>query len=224
MSGLLTSIFSVGSHSGAQTDRSNTLQGYGDLKSLFNFGMGQGASSLAKGNQTEASALGQLSGPDKYFSSLLSGNRAATLSAAAPVVNAATAQTDAQKAALGTGTGRGGGVNAAKQSLDTNKNATIDDAINKDKTSAAAGETGVASATSSVGNSQLQTAMSLLGLGQKSAQDLTADASGNRELSNALHEQQAQQYSQIATAGLDVLLGGGGASGIASRAQGLLPQ
>src|SRR6266446_4756935 len=135
MSGFLGNAFSLFSHSGAKTDRKKTLEGYGDLSNVFNFGIGSAKKEQAAGGDL----LGQAGG---YYSKLLSGDRAATMQAVAPVANAATSQADAAKRGLAeSGTARGGGVNAASQQLDTQTRASIDTAVNQARVEAAKGAT-----------------------------------------------------------------------------------
>src|ERR1700690_2759367 len=106
MGGIVNSIGNLFGGSAAKTDRKEQLQGYGDLNNLFNFGFSSGKASTGAASDL----LGQAGG---YYSKLLSGDRATTMQAVAPTVNAATAQTDATKRAIsGSGTARGGGVNA----------------------------------------------------------------------------------------------------------------
>lgn len=167
-------------HSGQKTDRATTLQGYGDLENVFNYGMSQGKGTMAAGEE----ALG---GADAWYKKLLSGNRVAQLSAVAPTVNAANAQEDAQKQALATsGTARGGGVNATTQQLDTAKNSTIDNAINEVTPGAAKGET-------AIGATQAQIAANLLGLGENASVNRTSLAIQSRPTSNAINQQTQQQ-------------------------------
>lgn len=166
--------------SSQKTDRKVTLQGYGDLENIFNYGMGQGKGTLAAGEESLGNA-------DAYYKKLLSGNRVAQLQAVAPTVNAANAQEDAQKRALATsGTARGGGVNATTQQLDTAKNATIDNAITGTMPAAAEGEAGV-------GRTQAQIAANLLGLGENAAATRTSLAIQSRPDSNAINQQTQQQ-------------------------------
>jgi hypothetical protein len=211
--GTLSTIFSLFSGSGAKTDRKNQLAGYGDLNNVFNFALPNAKAGYNAGTDTQKSALSQLSSPAKYYSDLLSGDRSTTLQAVAPTVNAANAQTDAQKRQLAAnGTSRGGGTNATSQQLDTAKMASIDNAITGAKEGAAVGATRVAGETSKIGDSQTNAALSLLGIGTTAAKDLTSLAGDSRMTSDALHNERAQQTSVAAATALDFLMmaGGGG--------------
>lgn len=195
MTGFLTSLFSVGSHSGAGTDRKNTLSGYGDLSNLFNYGMNQGKNATSESSDL----LGQAGG---YFSKLLSGDRSATLSAVAPTVNAADTMTDAAKRNLSSsGTARGGGINSTTQTLEDSKRASIDSAINNARGDAAKGAT-------SVGGTVAAQAANLLGLGDRAATSLTDASIEGRKGSNAIHEQNAKQWADVTQGALDILFGG----------------
>src|SRR5271156_690770 len=93
-------------NSSTKTDRATERQGFGDLSSVFNFGM-----------PVAQSALG---GANNYYQKLLTGNRATMEQAEAPEINAVQAGADAQKRQLAsTGTARGGGTAAASQQRDT---------------------------------------------------------------------------------------------------------
>jgi hypothetical protein len=181
----------------AKTDRGIQLGGFGDLSKLFNFGFGQGQTQEGQGQQTEQTALSQLASPAAYYSKILNGGRQGALSAAAPTVNAANAGADAQRTQIANlGQGRGGGVNAVGQNVETNKNATVDSAINQARQGAATGATQVGNATAGVGATQLQNAMSLLGLAENAGANITSLAGNSREESNALHRQSGDQVGK----------------------------
>jgi len=194
MSGIGTDIGNLLGGSAAKTDRKNQLAGFGDLSNLFNFGMTQGKNSTA----AASSELGQAGA---YYSKLLSGDRAATLSAVAPTVNAATQQTDAAKRGIASsGTARGGGVNSATQTLEDQKRAQVDSAVNTAKTGAAQGAT-------QVGGTMASQAANLLGVANSSATSLTSLAGDSRKESNALHQQSAASVGNLASDALDVMFG-----------------
>jgi len=194
MGGLVSDIGTLFGGSGAKTDRKNQLQGYGDLNNLFNFGFSQGKA--ATGAATDL--LGQAGG---YYSKLLSGDRAATLSAVAPTVSTANSQTDAAKRQLSqSGTARGGGINATAQTLEDQKRSQIDQAVNSAKAGAAGGAT-------ATGGTLASEAGSLLGVGTSSATSLADIASKSRDESNTLHQQSVQAASQLTNQLLDALFG-----------------
>src|SRR5271163_1359224 len=152
-------------NSATKTDRSNELQGFGDLSSVFNFGM-----------PTAQSALG---GANNYFQKLLTGNRATMEQAEAPEINAVNTGSDAAKRQLAaSGTARGGGVAATNQQRDTATRATADNLLMQARPAAAGAEAGI-------GESALGTS---LGAGT----NLTSIASNSRATSNALNP--GQQY------------------------------
>lgn len=191
MSGLATDIGNVFGGSAAKTDRKQQLTGFGDLNNLFNFGFssGTGETSQSQG------LLGQAGG---YYSSLLSGNRQATLSAVAPTVNAANAGADATKRAIsGSGTARGGGVNATTATLADSTRSTIDNAINDAKEKAAGGAT-------AVGGTMAAQAGNLLGMGTTAATNVTDLAGNSRDESNELHQQNAQSVGNLSADALNV--------------------
>lgn len=199
MPGLATDIGNVFGGSAAKTDRKNQLSGFGDLNNLFNFGFKSGTGETGQSQDL----LGKAGG---YYSKLLGGDRAATMSAVAPVTNAATAQTDATKRNIsGSGTARGGGVNATTQTLEDQKRASVDTAINDAKGEAARGAT-------AVGGTMASQASNLLGMGTTAATNLTDLAGSSRELSDALHRQKTQSVGNLVATGADaiqILFGGG---------------
>ncbi len=179
------------------TDRQQQLTGMGDLQNVFNFGMNQGKTGYQTGAGTEAGALEQLGGPAAYYQKLLSGNRAAAMSAVAPTVNAVNAQTDAAARQNATsGTARGGGVNAANQQIDTSKQAAVENAITGAREGAAGGAAKVAGEEGQIGSTQLSAALNLLGLGERAAATSTELAGQSRLTSQALHDEKAQQLGQ----------------------------
>jgi hypothetical protein len=173
-------------NSATKTDRSNELTGFGDLSSVFNFGM-----------PTATSALG---GANNYYQKLLTGNRATMEQAEAPEINAVQAGSDAQKRQLAaSGTARGGGVAAANQTRGTTTEAAIDNALMQARPAAASAETGI-------GENALGTS---LGAGT----NLTSIASNSRALSNALNP--GQQYLADITNLIGAMGGGKGISAAA---------
>lgn len=186
----ISSLFG-GPGGAANTDRSLELQGLGDLSKLFQFGFGQGQLRQKVGQGTEQTALSELGPTANYYRQLLSGGRVGVLSATAPTVNATNAMADAQRRQLATnGTARGGGVNAVGQQIETNKNATVDNAIAGARTGAAPGSIAVAGETARIGSSQLDNAMRLLGLSESSATSLADIANRSRDTSMNIEQNQ----------------------------------
>jgi hypothetical protein len=196
MPGLATNIGNVFGGSAAKTDRKNQLAGFGDLNNLFNFG-------FASGTSETGAAQDQLGQAGSYYSKLLSGDRAATLSAVAPTTNAVNAQSDAAKRQIATsGTARGGGTNATGQSINDQTRAQIDTAVSNAKSGAAKGAT-------EVGNSMASQASNLLGMGTTAASNLTQLAGDSRAESDKLHQQTAKSTGVLAADFLDQIFGGG---------------
>jgi hypothetical protein len=184
MGGLASDIGGLFGGSARKTDRKYQLSAMGGLNNLFNFGMQSGT------NETGQSQ-GLLGQAGSYYSSLLSGNRQATLGAVAPTVNAANATTDATKRSIASsGTARGGGVNATTQTLEDQKRASIDNAVNSAKAGAAAGAT-------QVGGTMASQAANLLGTAEGSASSLASIASGSRQISQQQHMQSAQEIGDL---------------------------
>jgi hypothetical protein len=200
MGGIAGDIGALFGGSAAKTDRKFQLSAMGGLQNAFNFGLNSGA------NETGQSQ-GLLGQAGSYYSSLLSGDRQATLGAVAPTVNAANAGTDATKRAISSsGTARGGGVNATTQTLEDQKRAQIDNAVNSAKAGAAGGAT-------QVGGTMASQAGNLLGMGTNAASSLAGIAGNSRYESNALHMQSANAAGGLANAAIGAMFGGEGAEG-----------
>jgi hypothetical protein len=194
MSGLASDVGNLFGGSAAKTDRKQQLAGFGDLSNLFNFGMNSGQAETGQSQDL----LGQAGG---YYSKLLSGDRNATMSAVAPTVTAANAQSDASKRGIAaSGTARGGGSNAATLTMDDSTRSTIDNAVNGAKAGAAQGAT-------ATGGTMASQAGNLLGMGESAATNLTGLAGNSRFESNQLHQQAAQSTGNLASDALDVLFG-----------------
>ena len=199
MGGLVSTLGDLFSPSSANTDRQTQLKGFGDLSNVFNYGFNTGKTNAATGLNAQQAGLQQLAAPANYYQKLLTGNRAAAMSAVAPTVNAINSQTDAQARQASTmGTARGGGVNAGNQQVDTAKQGAVENAITGAREGAASGATGVAGATAGIGSSIASQALQLLGLGEHAATSMTSLAGDSRATSNALHRQKAQDAQTFA--------------------------
>src|SRR5277367_3174221 len=173
-------------NSAAKTDRSQERQGFGDLSSVFNFGLPQATSAIGAG-------LG-------YNEKLLTGNRATMEQAEAPEINAIHAGADAQKRQLAaSGTARGGGTAATSQQRDTGTEAQIDNALMQARPAAAGAE-------ANIGSNALSTSA---GAGT----NLTSLASNSRATSNALNP--GQQYLAQLAQMLGAAGGGSGVAALA---------
>jgi len=140
-------------NSSAKTDRKETLQGYGDLGNLFNFGI--------------STAKQGIGAAQSYYGKLLSGNRTVAQQAVAPEANQLNAASDAQKREQSQmGTARGGGTAPANQTRQTDVMGQIDNLLFGAQSGAAKGEA--------------QTGEAGLQAGGQAGQDLTADSIKSR--------------------------------------------
>lgn len=131
-------------------------QAEGNLQNVFNYGMQQG-----KAGQT--TGQGSLDKASQYWSDILKPGRTVATQNAAPAVNAATDQADAQRKEAGTvGTGRTGGAVALQREAATTTHKTIDDIINANMTG---GRKDAAGALAAIGAQEEGNAAQLLGLG-----------------------------------------------------------
>lgn len=178
--GFLGKLFGGGSS--ATTDRSTTLQGYGDLQNLFNFGLDQSKGFSSTGQQDVTTGKGILQGPLNYWKSLLSGDRTQMAAATAPESNAALARADAAKRQSATlGTARGGGSADTSRTIDDQTRAQLDNYLFGVRP-AAAGEVGkIGGEFADIGMKELNAALGFGSLGERAASTLTNAAIGSRK-------------------------------------------
>lgn len=193
--GFLGKLFGGGSS--AKTDRSTTLQGYGDLGNVFNMGMDQSSALSKTGTGTQAEGVSALQQPLSYYSKMLSGDRTALSQAIAPEANSVQAQADAsKKQSANMGTARGGGVAGANQSANDATTAKIDNALFQARPAAAQGETQVAGKLADIGTSDINAALGFGNLASGAAQDLTGDSISSRMDSYKINQNTTAQVTQ----------------------------
>jgi hypothetical protein len=184
--------------SGQKTDRKQTLEGYGDLKNVFNFAMPLGNTLSQTGQQTTSSAVSGLNDVNQYWKGILSGSRPQVMQAVAPVVNAAADQGDAaRREQVAAGTSRAGGANAANQEADTRRQSTVDNVIAALPGQAAEQSAKIDAVKASVGSGIVGQALQALGLGDTAAAQLTDSSIASRPTSNAINQQTQQQIGQL---------------------------
>jgi hypothetical protein len=167
-------------NSSAKTDRSQTLQGYGDLSNVFNFGI--------------SSAKQGIGAAQNYFGKLLSGNRTVAEQAIAPETNQMNAASDAQKRQLSTsGTARGGGTAPANQTRQTDVMGQIDNLLFGAQQGAAKGEA--------------QTGEAGLQAGGQAGQNLTADSIKSRMDSYKINQDTQQNVANFTDAAMKFAFG-----------------
>lgn len=189
--------------SSAKTDRNQTLAGYQDLNSAFNFANPAGQKQIATGQNTTGAGLSGLSNAAGYYAKLASGNRPAALQAIAPQTNAINAQADAARRQSATmGTSRGGGTAGANQQADTTKNAQIDNMLFGAQGSGVSGEASTGGAIANVGENQTNEGLNLFGQGTGAAQDVTGDALNSRQTSYNINQQTQQGVTSAIMSGL----------------------
>lgn len=183
----MSGIFGGGS---AGTDRKGQLTAESDLGNVFNFALPFGQKQAGAGASTLQQALSTLGLPANYYTQILSGNRTATAAAAQPATEAATSAADAAKRQIATsGTSRGGGTAGTNQQIDDSTRKAITDAVFQAKPAAAQGLTQVAGVESGIGATELQAALSSLGLASSSASSIGNIATNAR--STDLQQQNA---------------------------------
>jgi hypothetical protein len=171
--------------SSAKTDRSQTLQSYGDLDSVI--------SQLSQTGKTTTSAGATDTGAaSKYFSDIVSGDPAKVMAAAAPEVNAIKGQATQQKKQIANlGGNRTGGTNAVSQDVSTNARGQIADVIAKQRTGAAGeiGKIGAGETSAGIG------ATSNAGTTAANLGDLSASS---RKTSQQIHDAAVDQWVSVA--------------------------
>lgn len=162
-----------GSKGSAKTDRTSQLASFSDLTNVFNQGIATSGAEQKRGDTNIDNALQQLGLSSDYYKKLLSGDRTQIAGAVAPTTNAIAAQTDAEKQQLdASGTSRGGGTAGASQQIEDKKRAATDSVIAGVQPGAAAANAQVAGEVAGIGKSQLQMALSALGISGSAAGNL----------------------------------------------------
>lgn len=184
------------------TDRKETLNSYGDLDSVF-----KGLSSLSAKSQNTGATQTQAGGADtgdasKYYSSLLSGNTAATTSAAAPEINAITGQANQQKKELANFGNRSGGKVAAAQDITAGSRGAIADTIAKQRSGAAGAKAGIGAGETSAGATSTGQAISAEGAAGDVASNLGNLSVRSRQLSQQIHDQAVKQWADVISSAL----------------------
>ena len=189
----------------AKTDRGNQLAATQQDWNVFAQGMGAGTAGETAGTSTLSTAVSTLGPAQDYYKSLLQGGRTQTAQNAAPAIQAAQAQTTAQRNAQGTaGTQRQGGTAAANQTAGTAQNANIDSIINQNlttgKATGAAGLSQVSAAQAGIGSTQLQNAMAELGMGSSAVNDILKNATESRMNSAQIQSQMGAGFGELLAA------------------------
>jgi hypothetical protein len=126
----------------------------------------------------------------RYYSSILSGNPAAVMQAAAPEINTIGKQADQQKKEIANFGNRTGGTNEISQNISTAKRGQIADVISGKRGEAAGAESGIGAGETSAGigasTAAAQTATSLGELAYK-----------NRSQSQQIHDQAIGRWASL---------------------------
>lgn len=200
--GFLGKLFGGGG--GAKTDRSQTLQGYGDLQSAFNFGLDNSKQLTSTGTGDISQGKNILGDPLKYWQTLLRGDRTQTAAAIAPESNATLARADATKRQAETiGTARGGGVAGENRTIDDRTRAELDNYLFGVRP-AAAGEVGkIGGEFADIGTKEIGEGLGFGGLAESSASGLTNASIAERQQ----NLQQNKNLLSTVTGGIESILG-----------------
>ena len=183
----------------ANTDRKESLKDYSMLENVYSSLKGQGAGLVRAG----ASDTGAAS---KYYSSILSGNPAAVMEAAAPEINTINKQTDAQKKDIANFGNRTGGTNQITQAMDTTKRGQVADVISSKRGEAAGAEARIGAGETGAGIGATEGAGSV-------ATSLGELASRNRQISQQIHDQAVARWAKMVSMAFSFVPGAGGVIG-----------
>jgi len=187
----------------ANTDRKETLAGYGDLNKSF--------ASLSKAGTNLTSAGESDTGKaSRYYSAILSGNPAAVMQAAAPEINAIGKQSDAQKKDIANFGNRTGGTNQTSQAISTTNRGQVADVISGKRDTAAGAEAGIGAGETGAGLEATKGAA-------ETAANIASISGKNREISQKIHDAAVKQWADViagvisggATGGVGGAIGGG---------------
>ena len=173
---------------------------FGNLNSLLGTANSAGSSFGKQGQQN-------LAGVEKYFQSLLSGDKAATAGAVAPAANSATAASDAQrKEHADMGTARTGGTAALNQMSADQLRAYIGNLIGAQKGTAAQELKGIS-------DTELSAMMNALGLSASAsgteAGVIGADLASRRQASSSMWSSLLGGIAKFAANAVPALFTGG---------------
>lgn len=199
MAGLVkgfTGLFGQLGGSSSKTDRAGFMKNISNLNDIFGTTMNQGGQLYNAGRAATGQGLQDLGTSGNFFRRLASGNRVAATQAMAPQINAATQQADAQRrqeAALGTA--RGGGTAGLNQTADTNRLASIDNMLFGAQTGAAGELANVGRTEAGIGLGETGQGLTAENIGREAETSAAGLNLSSRELSDKLHRQAVQDYS-----------------------------
>lgn len=183
--------------SSAKTDRKTTLQGFGDLQNIFNFGMGQSSKLAGEGGTTIGKGVDALTTSLDYFKKLASGDRSVTAQAIAPETNAVQSQADAaRRSAVATGTARGGGTASNAQTAQERTMAQIDNFLMGARPMANQEVEKIGGTLGGIGLGETNAALGFGDLAEKGASDLTKEAADSRKTSYEINQDTVKQVTQ----------------------------
>jgi hypothetical protein len=178
--------------SSAKTDRSNVLQGFTNLKNLFNWGLPTAQQGQATGAGYTAGGVSRLGEAGDYFRKLM-GSRTQAMQAIAPETAAIQSQADAtQRQLAAKGTARGGGVAGTAQQIRSAALAEADRALFGVRPGAAQAAAGIGAQQAGIGLGQQQAANQLAGISEYAAGDLARIANQARQTDYEINRQTQQ--------------------------------
>lgn len=191
--------------SSAKTDRKATLQGFGDLSNIFNFGLDTSKGLLKSGTADTGTGVNALTTGIDYFKKLASGDRSTVAGAIAPETNAVLAKTDASRRnQVAAGTARGGGTASADQQAHDAAMAEIDNYLFGVRPGAAKEVADIGGKLAGVGLGETQSALGFGDLAETGAANLAKTAAESRKTSYEINQDTVAKVTQAIDA---VLMG-----------------
>lgn len=175
--------------SSAKTDRKTTLQGFGDLQNIFNYGLDTSKSFVGSGTATTGKGVNALTDSLDFFKKLTSGDRSVVSQAIAPETNAVRSSADAaRRNQVAAGTARGGGTAATNQTAEDKSMAEIDNYLFGVRPAAAKEESDIGGKLATVGLGETQAALGFADLAETGAANLTKTAAESRMTSYKINQ------------------------------------
>jgi hypothetical protein len=176
--------------SAATTDRANELSGLQSQWNVFGQGLNLTGQQNTTGQAQQKQGTQNLNNASDYWTKLLSAGRTSTAESAAPAVDAALAQKNANTTqGAQFGSGRSGGTAGGNQQADTAAQSSIDNIINQNlvggKKDAAAGLTQIGGTELAAGSTSINQALSALGISGNAGENVATDAAGTYDASKA---------------------------------------
>jgi hypothetical protein len=184
----------LGGGSSATTDRKEGLKDFGRLGDVYSTLRGYGKTDRGLAATDRTAGAGDTGEASKFYSSILSGNPAAVMSAAGPAIKSITGSADQQKKQLTTLGDRTGGKAEVAGKIATDTRGQIADTIMGARSGAAAGKERIGAGETAAGLRERELAASEQGKAGDVAGTALSASISSRELSQKIHDQAVQDW------------------------------